>query len=235
MPLANAGFSVASSTPADFAAADDGASPDARAGAPSTAVWMFCKLLSIGSGHRIHRDQQCSFRNLQAWRLHSRSGLSASATGKAISSDSRRTSAASPDRLPRSERKPVIPPRTCRRKDKSSPGNEPLRRRAAGSLETLRRKRPIEKAEPPTVPQSESSGHTALGSPKPVGPRCATVRELAIPRMGRRAPAIFRYAVAKAAIACNPFRRSGSAVQFPYAMHAVIYSADSARPSRSIG
>ncbi len=95
MPLANAGFSVASSTPADFAAADDGASPDARAGAPSTAVWMFCKLLSIGSGHRIHRDQQCSFRNLQAWRLHSRSGLSASATGKAISSDSRRTSAAS--------------------------------------------------------------------------------------------------------------------------------------------
>ena len=79
---------------------------------------------------------------------------------------SRNPTAAPPGRLPRSERKPVLPPWTGRRMDESSPGNDPPRRLAEESLETLKRKRPIETPEAPNVPQSESNRRRGLGQSK---------------------------------------------------------------------
>ena len=100
-----------------------------RAGAPSTAARMFRKLFSTGSGRRIHRDQQCSFRDLQAWRLHNRSGRSASATGEAISSDSRRTSAASRRNISQSDRSAAGPLASIRAQARPPALDRPPKRR----------------------------------------------------------------------------------------------------------
>ena len=90
---------------------------------------MFSKLFSIGSGHRIHRDQQCSFRDLQAWRLHDRSGRSATATGEAIPSDSRRTSAASRRNISQTNRSAAGPLASIRAQARPSALDRPPKRR----------------------------------------------------------------------------------------------------------
>ena len=81
----------------------------------------------------------------------------------------------------------------------------------------------------PDVLQSESNGQRPLGQIKTCRAKTRNCPRACYSADGRA----FQFCQTSSENGSYPFRRSKSAVQFPYAMHAVIHSADSARSSRS--